>query len=177
MLYRELTKYPKPLLIPQLLTPTGSKNLAEDKTSIINHASSYLQRQSRHKGFKSLGKRPRDGYTHVTATLLTITHVSIFCLREATVSRTPPLKLFCQPFSGERSCLTPWTLYQVLLKLLGILKILQRRLAWKRVICMYAQIRMQNYVTFYCSLTTHIHICVYVYMRMQTKTYILPIHI
>lgn len=125
MLYREFTKYPKPLLIPQLLTPTGSKNSAEDKTSIMNHASSYPQRQSRHKGFKSLGKRPRDGYTHVTAALLTITHVSIFSLRQATASRTalaktPPPKLFSQPCSGERSCLTPWTLYQVLLKLLGI---------------------------------------------------------
>lgn len=142
MLYRELTKCPKPLLIPQFLTPTGSKNSAEDKTSIINHASSYPQRQFRQKSFKSLGKKQYDGYTHVTATLLTITHVSIFCLREATAPRTalvktPPLKLSSQPCSGERSCLTPWTLDQVLLKLLGMLKICQRMLTWKRVICEY----------------------------------------
>lgn len=142
MLYRELTKCPKPLLIPQLLTPTGSKNSAEDKTSIINHASSQPQRESRHKGFKSLGKRLHDGYIHVTATFLTIAHVSIFCLREAIAPRTalakmPPLKLSSQPCSGERSCLIPWTLDQVLLQLLGILKICQRMLIWKRVICVY----------------------------------------
>lgn len=115
MLYRELTKYPKPSPIPQLLTPTGSKNSAEDRTCIINHTSSSQQRQSRRKGFKPLEKKAHDHRTHVTETLLTISRVCIFSLSKATASmtvmaKTPPFKLFFQPCSGERSYLTPWTL-------------------------------------------------------------------